>query len=210
MNIRNCRAWLAAGALALCLPAASAFAQEAIAQFDIASSQALKPGQFVWKDGGDASEPVTVTVSIPLQRAYVFRGSTLIGVSTVSTGKPGHETPTGEFEILQKKVMHKSNLYDDAPMPFMQRLTWDGIALHAGNIPGRPASHGCVRLPSAFAKKLFAATEMGALVSINNDPYDPLSAPPLPAENFESSMSGTVTASQDVVPGRGIRTATAP
>lgn len=207
MNIRNCRAWLFAGVLALCLPAAPALAQEAVASFDIASSESLKPGQFVWKDSGDASEPVTVTVSLPLQRAYVYRGSTLIGVSTVSTGKAGHETPIGEFEILQKKVMHKSNLYNDAPMPFMQRLTWDGIALHAGNIPGRPASHGCVRLPAAFAKKLFAATEMGAMVSINNDPYDPLSSPPLPAENFGESMAGTLTASQDVVPGRGIQTA---
>jgi lipoprotein-anchoring transpeptidase ErfK/SrfK len=209
MKMGTCRAWLAAGALALCLPAVPAMAQEAVAQFNISSSEALKPGQFVWQEVGDASEPVTVTVSLPLQRAYVYRGSTLIGVSTVSTGKPGHETPVGEFEILQKKVMHKSNLYDDAPMPFMQRLTWDGIALHAGKIPGRPASHGCVRLPAEFAKKLFAATEKGAMVSINNDSYDPLSSAPLPAENF-GEMRGTVTASQDVLPGRGIRTATAP
>lgn len=203
MNIRNCRAWLAAGALALCLPTAPALAQDAVAQLGIASSEALTPGEFVWKDAGSSSEPVTVTVSLPLQRAYVYRGSTLIGVSTVSTGKAGHETPVGEFEILQKKVNHKSNLYNDAPMPYMQRLTWDGIALHAGKIPGRPASHGCIRLPAAFAKKLFAATQMGALVSVNNDPYDPLSSPPLPAENFGDTMSGTLTASQDVVPGRG-------
>ena len=91
-------------------------------------------------------------VSIPQQRAYVYRGGTLIGVTTVSTGRPGHDTPTGRFEILEKRREHFSNLYNNAPMPFMQRLTWDGIALHAGQIPGRPASHGCVRLPLEFAR----------------------------------------------------------
>ncbi|MFV0622889.1 L,D-transpeptidase family protein [Sphingomonas sp. ac-8] len=209
MKIGNYSAWLAAGALALSLQAAPAVAQEPAAVFGVSSSQAMKPGQYVWKDIADTSEPVTVTVSLALQRAYVYRGSTLIAVSTVSTGKPGHETPIGEFEILQKKEMHRSNLYNDAPMPYMQRLTWDGIALHAGAIPGRPASHGCVRLPAAFAKKLFAATAKGAMVSINDDPYDPLSPIPLPAENFGAS-TGTVVASQDVVPGRSIRTASAP
>ncbi|MFZ3483382.1 L,D-transpeptidase family protein [Sphingomonas sp. 3-13AW] len=210
MKIGTCREWLAAGALALCLPALPAMAQDAVAPFKISSSEELKPGHYVWQDVADTSGPVTVTVSLPLQRAYVYRGSTLIAVSTVSTGKPGHETPVGQFEILQKKVDHKSNLYNNAPMPFMQRLTWDGIALHAGNIPGRPASHGCIRLPASFAKKLYAATTMGATVTINNDSYDPLSSPPLPAENFGDSMGGTLTASQDVVPGRAIRTATAP
>jgi lipoprotein-anchoring transpeptidase ErfK/SrfK len=109
---------------------------------------------------------VEMVVSIPLQRAYVYRGGTLIGVTTVSTGKPGHRTPTGRFDILQKRAKHFSNLYNNAPMPFMQRLTWGGIALHAGQIPGRPASHGCVRLPLEFARKLFSVTRVGASVHI--------------------------------------------
>lgn len=127
---------------------------------------ALDPGHYVWRPELALSGPVEIVVSLPLQTAYVFRGGTLIGVSTVSTGAPGYDTPTGTFQILQKKVDHRSNLYDDAPMPFMQRLTWDGVALHAGKIPGYAASHGCVRLPMAFARKLYQATSLGASVHI--------------------------------------------
>jgi hypothetical protein len=96
-----------------------------------------------------------------------------IGRSSVSTGKQGHETPTGVFTILQKNADHHSNLYNNAPMPFMQRLTWDGVALHAGKIPGYPASHGCVRLPYEFSKLLFDATTMGVTVVIANDTPTP-------------------------------------
>jgi hypothetical protein len=92
----------------------------------------------------------------------------LIGVSTVSTGRPGHETPTGVFTILQKRKEHYSNLYNNAPMPFMQRLTWDGIALHAGNLPGHPASHGCIRLPLGFAERLFGVTALGMTVIVTD------------------------------------------
>lgn len=126
----------------------------------------LSPGEFVWQPERSPTGPVEMVVSIPLQRAYVYRGGTLIGVTTVSTGKPGHRTPTGRFDILEKRAKHFSNLYNNAPMPFMQRLTWGGIALHAGQIPGRPASHGCVRLPLAFAKNLFAVTSKGGAVHI--------------------------------------------
>ena len=84
----------------------------------------------------------------------------------MSTGKKGHETPTGVFTILQKNEKHKSNLYDDAPMPYMQRLTWDGVALHAGNLPGYPQSHGCVRMPMAFAQKLFKTTTVGGTIVV--------------------------------------------
>ena len=126
----------------------------------------LKPGEFVWQPERSPAGEVEVVVSIPLQRAYVYRGGTLIGVTTVSTGKPGHRTPTGKFDILQKRAKHFPNLYNNAPMPFMQRLTWGGIALHAGQIPGRPASHGCVRLPLEFARKLFGVTSMGGAVHI--------------------------------------------
>ncbi|HEX8584053.1 MAG TPA: L,D-transpeptidase family protein [Allosphingosinicella sp.] len=126
----------------------------------------LAPGEFVWNPERAATGRVEIVVSIPLQRAYVYRGGTLIAVSTVSTGKKGHATPTGTFPILQKRPKHFSSLYNNAPMPFMQRLTWDGIALHAGQIPGHPASHGCVRLPLDFAKHLFGVTKIGATVHI--------------------------------------------
>lgn len=126
----------------------------------------LRPGEFVWQPERSPLGEVEIVVSIPLQRAYVYRGGALIGVTTVSTGRPGHRTPTGKFDILQKHARHFSNKYNNAPMPFMQRLTWDGIALHAGQIPGRPASHGCVRLPLEFARNLFAVTSVGASVHI--------------------------------------------
>ena len=145
-------------------PVRSAHAAEAPAA--AAMPATLSPGEFVWQPERAPSGPVEIVVSIPLQRAYVYRGGTLIGVTTVSTGKPGHRTPTGKFDILQKRAKHFSNLYNNAPMPFMQRLTWGGIALHAGQIPGHPASHGCVRLPLAFARNLFAVTSVGASVHI--------------------------------------------
>jgi lipoprotein-anchoring transpeptidase ErfK/SrfK len=126
----------------------------------------LEPGHFVWKPDPSASGPVKVVVSLPLQVAYVFKGRILIGTSSVSTGLPGYDTPTGAFPILAKDVDHRSSLYEDAPMPYMQRLTWDGVALHGGKVTGQPASHGCVRLPLAFAKKLYAETSLGAEVVI--------------------------------------------
>ena len=129
---------------------------------------ALRPGEYTWTPEISPAGPVLVLVGLPEQRASVYRNGVRIGTTTVSTGKPGHETPTGVFTILQKKREHYSNLYDDAPMPFMQRLTWDGIALHAGQVPGYPASHGCVRLPEAFAEKLFGITSQGMTVVITD------------------------------------------
>jgi hypothetical protein len=132
----------------------------------VREAASLRPGEFVWQPSLAEQGGVEIVVSIPLQRAYVYRGGTLIGVSTVSTGRTGHETPVGTFNILEKRREHYSNLYNNAPMPFMQRLTWGGIALHAGQIPGRPASHGCVRLPLDFARHLFSVTQVGASVHI--------------------------------------------
>jgi hypothetical protein len=126
----------------------------------------LDPGDFVWHPERATAGPVEIVVSIPDQLVYVYRGGTLIAASTVSTGRPGHRTPTGEFHIMEKDRNHHSNRYNNAPMPFMQRLTMDGIALHAGQIPGHPASHGCVRLPLAFARNLFGVTSVGANVHI--------------------------------------------
>ncbi len=129
----------------------------------------LKPGQFIWMPEVVPEGPLVMVISITEQRAYLYRNGLLIAVSTVSTGKKGKETPTGVFTILQKNKDHKSSLYNDAPMPFMQRLTWDGVALHAGKLPGYPASHGCVRLPYDFAKVLFDTTDFGMTVVVADE-----------------------------------------
>jgi hypothetical protein len=129
----------------------------------------LKPGQFVWDADAEPSGPILVVVSLTEQRAYVYRNGVRIGVSTTSTGKPGYETPTGVFVVLQKDVDHHSKKYDNAPMPYQERLTWGGVALHAGGLPGYPSSHGCVHLPSAFAKLLFGVSALGMTVVIGED-----------------------------------------
>ena len=116
------------------------------------------------RPGADGA--VRVLVSLPAQRLWVFRGRELVATSPVSTGKRGHETPAGSFPILQKRVEHYSNRYDNAPMPYMQRLTDYGIALHAGAIPGYPASHGCIRLPHRFARRLYNLTDFGSRVIV--------------------------------------------
>ncbi|GAB2500022.1 L,D-transpeptidase family protein [Arenimonas alkanexedens] len=163
-GLRSACVWLAALALA-----GTALAQPADpAPLPGAAPLQLLPGEYLWLPELSPRGPVLVLVSLPEQRAYVYRNGVRIGVATVSTGKPGFETPTGLFTILQKKREHYSNLYDDAPMPFMQRLTWDGIALHAGRIPGYPASHGCVRLPYAFSELLFGVTSHGITVVITD------------------------------------------
>ena len=134
------------------------------AALDAFAASRLRNGGYAWADAAEG--PVRIVISRSQQRAYVYRGDELIAVSTVSTGKPGHRTPLGEFTILQKAVHHRSNRYSNAPMPFMQRLTWDGVALHAGPLPGYAASHGCIRLPLAFAKRLFGVTAVGATVEV--------------------------------------------
>lgn len=143
----------------------------------------LKAGQFVWAPELAPNGPMLVLVNLETQRLVTFRNGVPIGASTVSSGKTGHETPTGVFTILQKEKEHYSKTYDNAPMPNMQRLTWKGIALHAGNLPGYPASHGCVRLPPKFSSLLFGATSLGMTVIITQVPIGPeLSAPPSIAE----------------------------
>ncbi len=148
-----------------------AFANGAALAIDEAATS-LPPNKYVWADASTVDtasvEPVTVVVSIPQQRAFVYRGDLLVAASSVSTGRDGNETPTGIYPILQKNEKHFSNLYDSAPMPFMQRLTWDGIALHAGKNPGFPDSHGCVRLPTEFAKRLFGITDLGTTVVVTD------------------------------------------
>ncbi len=110
--------------------------------------------------------PVQVVVSLAKQRVSIYKGGKVIASARVSTGRSGHRTPAGVFSIIQKRKKHFSNLYNDAPMPFMQRITWSGIALHAGNVSRPYQSHGCIRMPYGFAKELFKSTRMGAHVII--------------------------------------------
>ncbi len=134
----------------------------------------LKPGQYTWHPERSPDGPVAIIVSIPDQLVFVYRNGIRIAVSTCSTGKPGHATPTGVFTILQKDKDHHSDEYDNAPMPNMNRLTWSGVALHAGNLPGYPASHGCVRLPLEFSALLFTVTHVGTAVIIADTHADPV------------------------------------
>lgn len=126
----------------------------------------LRPGQYVWRTVPEAAGAERVVISLSDQLAYLYRGATLMAVATISSGEPGRDTPTGIFAVRNKKVMHRSRKYDDAPMPFAQFIDQYGVAMHAGHNPGYPASHGCIRLPSAFAKKLFSATAVGTPVFI--------------------------------------------
>lgn len=128
----------------------------------------LKPGEYWWSPQASPSGPVVVLVSIPLQVMHVYRNGILIARSSVSTGSKGHSTPSGVFTILEKRKTHHSNKYNNAPMPNMQRLTWTGICMHSGQIPGYPASHGCIRLPYDFSKLLFSLTEQGGTVVIGD------------------------------------------
>ncbi len=160
--------------------------------------EAMTPGQFTWHPERQESGPLAIIVSLPQQRVHVYRNGIRIAVSTCSTGRPGHDTPTGVFVILQKDKNHHSSTYDDAPMPNMNRLTWSGIALHAGNLPGYPASHGCVRLPLAFSADLFAITHLGTPVIIAGaaDPHD-LTHPGMVLDGYQAGQFAQIVADKD-------------
>lgn len=115
-----------------------------------------------------------IIISKDSQSMAVYDGDQVIAETKVSTGKAGHRTPSGIFSILEKRKYHESNLYSNAPMPWMQRLTWSGIALHEGRVPNYPASHGCIRMPAEFAKSLFGMTETGAHVLVTDAPVVPV------------------------------------
>ncbi|SUA99977.1 His-Xaa-Ser repeat protein HxsA [Pannonibacter phragmitetus] len=154
----------------------------------------------------DPEHPMQIVVSLREQNLKVYRGLELVTSTPVSSGKTGHSTPTGVFSILEKRRKHFSNIYDNAPMPFMQRLTWSGIALHEGKLPGYPASHGCVRMPMSFAQDLFTMTRHGMHVVITDGES-------LPAAITHSALPqpyqpGTAVASLDesILPeGQGLR-----
>jgi len=129
----------------------------------------LQPGQYWWAPRISPDGPVMILVSLPEQVMNVYRNGVLVARSSISSGMPGHSTPTGVFTILQKSADHYSKTYDNAPMPYMQRLTWDGVAFHSGFLPGHAASHGCIRLPFEFSKKLFDLTRQGGTVVIGDN-----------------------------------------
>jgi hypothetical protein len=129
----------------------------------------LKTGEYVWEPESAPEGPLLIVASVTEQVVYVYRNGIRIARSSVSTGRPGHPTPTGVFTILEKEVHHTSSIYKGAEMPYMERVTWGGIALHAGDLPGYPDSHGCVRLPLEFSKLLFGVTMKGATVIIANE-----------------------------------------
>lgn len=162
----------AAAALALVLAPAPASAAAPSTSDPVEERlETLRAGQFVWQPERSDEGPVEIVISLADQRALVFRGGTLIGASTISSGREGYESPIGRFHILQKRREHRSNRYNSAPMPFMQRLNWYGVALHGGEVPDRPASHGCIRLPMGFARHLFGATELGTFVFVTPEPF---------------------------------------
>ncbi|MEI9900407.1 MAG: L,D-transpeptidase family protein [Hyphomicrobium sp.] len=146
------------------------------------------------------SGPLVIVVSINNQTVTVYDDGKVIAKSPISSGMTGHPTPTGVFSILEKNRIHHSNLYGGAPMPFMQRVTNSGVAMHAGDLPGYPASHGCIRLPYSFARNLFGITDVGARVIISDDDLTPaeFNSPhliaPLAPDGTADSGSGAVRA----------------
>lgn len=145
--------------------------------------------------------PLQMLVSLKEQEIKVYRGTDLVRTAPISSGKQGNSTPPGVFSILEKRRRHFSNLYDNAPMPYMQRLTWSGVALHQGKLPGYPASHGCIRLPRDFAKDLFGMTKRGMHVVVTRDAtvpqlieHDVLPQPFREGTSVASLSSGTIAA----------------
>ncbi|MGH6736535.1 MAG: L,D-transpeptidase family protein [Methyloceanibacter sp.] len=151
--------------IAVCLGAAAFATTIGVAPADAKRSQKSAPVEEAIPEA-DAGQPMTLIVSLANQKVDIYRGTTLVTSSSVSSGMRGYATKAGVFSILEKKRHHYSNLYAGAPMPWMQRLTWSGTALHAGVVPGYPASHGCVRLPHSFAPKLFSMTTVGEHVVV--------------------------------------------
>jgi L,D-transpeptidase catalytic domain len=158
-------------AFALETPEAQMQAMDAAGQARIDMMEAfgdreLKRGQYVWRDVPDAAGPQRVVVSLSDQMAYLYRGDTLMAATTISSGKDDKPTPTGVFSVLNKTPMYRSKKYDNAAMPYAQFFEPHGIALHAGYVGDEPNSHGCIHLPSAFARKLYSVTDVGTPVII--------------------------------------------
>jgi len=149
--------------------------------------------------------PLQIVVSIGNQKVTLFSNGVRVAQGPISTGVPGHPTPTGVFSIIEKDRYHHSNLYSNAPMPYMQRITWSGVALHEGVLPGYPASHGCIRMSHDFAQKLWPVTNLGVRVIVAHHELAPVdfAHPKLFAPKLQPSepavASGGWTDGRDVV-----------
>jgi lipoprotein-anchoring transpeptidase ErfK/SrfK len=140
------------------------------------------------KEAGKPQGPLIIAISIQKQRLKVYDAAGFYAETPISTGMRGHPTPMGVFSVIQKQKLHHSNIYSNAPMPYMQRITWSGVAMHAGVLPGYPASHGCIRMPMAFAVKMWNWTRMGARVVVT------------PGETTPADFSHPLLVAQKVVP----------
>ena len=165
----------------------------------------LKPGQYVWDPKAESEGAVDIIVSLGGQKLSVYRDGVLVARSTISSGRKDYETPPGVYMILEKNVTHHSTKYHEASMPFMERLTWSGLAIHAGNTPGHPESHGCMHVPEDFAKDLYGITQEGDTVLVADgdtrpettadpntlfaDAPAPEAAPPAPAPGGEPAFT---------------------
>ena len=165
------RRWLQAAAFALTAAAPLARAQTR-SQRKRRSAYPIAPGRSFWLPELSPAGPVVAVVNLYTQHAQIYRNGIAIGYTSVSTGKRGYGTPTGRFQVLEKRRFHRSSTYGNAPMPWMVRLTWSGIAFHSGALPGFPASHGCIRVPASFAPQLFGALSLGDTVAVLNQPAD--------------------------------------
>jgi hypothetical protein len=148
------------------MEASDAASQARVDMLDAFGPKVLKPGQYVWRNVPESAGPDRIVISLSDQTAYLYRGDTLMAAAAISTGRDDKPSPTGIFSVLEKKPFYRSKKYDNAPMPWMERIDQYGIALHGGYNPGYPASHGCIRLPLAFAKKLYGVTDVGTPVYI--------------------------------------------
>jgi lipoprotein-anchoring transpeptidase ErfK/SrfK len=140
------------------------------------------------KQAAKPQGPLIIAISIQKQRLKIYDAAGFFAETPISSGMPGHPTPMGVFSVIQKQKLHHSNIYSGAPMPYMQRITWSGIAIHAGVLPGYPASHGCIRMPMAFAMKMWNWTKMGARVVVT------------PGETTPADFSHPLLVAQKVVP----------
>lgn len=151
--------------------------------------------------------PLVIAISIERQKVTIYDSNGVFAESPVSTGMKGHPTPMGVFSVIQKHKFHHSNIYSGAPMPYMQRITWSGVAMHAGVLPGYPASHGCIRMPMAFAVKMWNWTKLGARVIVAPGEMTPssfshpllatLRVPPQPAASLEPQADAPLGAKAD-------------
>ncbi len=140
------------------------------------------------KEAAKPHGPLVIAISINKQNMKIYDANGFFAETPISTGMRGHPTPMGVFSVVQKEKLHHSNIYSGAPMPYMQRITWSGIAIHAGVLPGYPASHGCIRMPMAFAVKMYGWTRMGARVVITPD------------ETIPTNFSHPLLIAQKIVP----------